>query len=447
MNEIKELQQKYQLKKLPSLDKHTSDVKCSPSAKGLRTLSIIRSSSLRQRIRANQREKSIISIAKWKIRDSNKLDEKVRRLKSLIDGLENVGILASSITQSAPPATLEEESPPPYSLASVRITLAERSHIVNIPRPTRTARLSDNSISDLLEHQVVMKRYLAALPVNTPTPTQAREKLMQLSEQQFKELRIDAFDELLRRQRFDTPATQWLPAITTYHPRRNEARKKLSTLFTDRFGHLIFDIVCELERRFPQLQERPSPLPLPTMRPVDTRRWGYVDGGPPPLLQDRPAYQTTRSPLSTPVHKMELESSTSATTIASLGFMNSHCEIFKTFRVSMQDTTSKVLSAAFKKYNINAVPEQFMLVLVDVNGDEELYLEPDGRPLLLYKKMERDGKRPLFMLKKITPSPPPGNSPTVDGSEPVSPELGNIDSVSNSSEPSGLDSMEMLRSM
>jgi len=395
LGEIKELQQKYQLRKIPSPERPSSDVKFSPSAKGLRTLSIIRSTSLRQRMRANQREKSIISIAKWAMRDARKFEGKVNRMKSLIDSLENIGLLSSSISQSTDsPATLEEEIPPPYSFAAARITCIERPQIVDIPRPTRSTRLSDNSIADLLEHHAVMKQYLAGLPVGDDHPVpRAKEKLIQLSEQQFKELRNDAFDELCRRQQFETPPPQWLPDVDSYHPKRNEARRKLSTLISTRFEQLMLDIVCELERRFPQLQDCISPLPS-LATPVDTRRWGYIDRRPPPLLQDRPVYQSTRqTSAETPLPS----SLASSPAISPSSYRSSG---LGSFRVSMNDPTSKVIPTALKKYNIHSPWEHYSLVLVF--GELERHLKMDERPLVLYKQLEREGKQPVFILRKTS---------------------------------------------
>jgi len=425
LGEIKLLQQKYQLRKFPPLEKPTNDAKSSPASKGLRTLSIIRSSSLRQRMKANQREKSVISIAKWALRDAKKFDEKVKRLKSLIDGLEDISRVAGILSSSQP--TPEEvnpepvqENPPPYSFAATLISPNERPHIVDISRTTRTPRLSDNSISDLLEHHSVMKRYLAAIPapIDQSRGARARERLVQLSEQQFKELRIDVFDELLRRQQFETSRPDCLPNFPSFHPRRNEARRKLSTVITDRFGHLVFDVVFELERRFPQLQDRAatppppmaeSPNPFANCPSYDTRRWGYVrsaDGIPPPLLHERAAYQPARSP-SPPLNLVSPSS-----------YSKPNIEISQTFRISMTDRTSKVLPAALMKYNIHAPWQLYNLYLM--YGDQERCLGLEEQPLLLFKQLDREGHKPMFMLRRdysSVASRPEGNLPSSDNVE------------------------------
>ncbi|KAI9752082.1 MAG: hypothetical protein M4579_005767 [Chaenotheca gracillima] len=76
-------------------------------------------------------------------------------------------------------------------------------------------------------------------------------------------------------------------------------------------------------------------------------------------------------------------------------------EIFKSFRVSEGDPCYKVLPAALKKYNINADWKQYALYIVF--GDEERCLELDEKPLHLFKQLDREGKKPMFMLRRVTP--------------------------------------------
>ncbi|RKF63788.1 putative sam domain-containing protein [Erysiphe neolycopersici] len=78
-------------------------------------------------------------------------------------------------------------------------------------------------------------------------------------------------------------------------------------------------------------------------------------------------------------------------------------EIFKSFRVSMDDPCYKVLPAALKKYNINAPWEQYALYIV--YGDNERCLDMDEKPLILFKQLDKEGKKPMFMLRKIAPNP------------------------------------------
>lgn len=77
-------------------------------------------------------------------------------------------------------------------------------------------------------------------------------------------------------------------------------------------------------------------------------------------------------------------------------------EIFKSFRVSMEDPCYKVLPAALKEYKINADWKQYALYIV--YGDEERCLELDEKPLIVFKQLYREGRKPMFMLRKIASS-------------------------------------------
>ncbi|CRG84147.1 hypothetical protein PISL3812_01472 [Talaromyces islandicus] len=76
-------------------------------------------------------------------------------------------------------------------------------------------------------------------------------------------------------------------------------------------------------------------------------------------------------------------------------------EIFKSFRVSMEDPCHKVLPAALKKYNINADWRQYALYIV--YGDQERCLALDEKPLILFKQLDKEGRKPMFMLRKSAP--------------------------------------------
>lgn len=97
-------------------------------------------------------------------------------------------------------------------------------------------------------------------------------------------------------------------------------------------------------------------------------------------------------------------------------------EIFKSFRVSMEDPCWKVLPAALKKYNINAPAEQYALYIVF--GDQERCLERDEKPLILFKQLDKEGKKPMFMLRK-TNAHPEGPGAGGGGAEP--PGSGGLD--------------------
>ena len=70
----------------------------------------------------------------------------------------------------------------------------------------------------------------------------------------------------------------------------------------------------------------------------------------------------------------------------------------------MEDPCYKVLPAALKKYNINAPWEQYALYIV--YGDKERWLDMEEKPLILFKQLDKEGKKPMFMLRKISPGVP-----------------------------------------
>ncbi|KAJ5894743.1 hypothetical protein N7495_006434 [Penicillium taxi] len=95
------------------------------------------------------------------------------------------------------------------------------------------------------------------------------------------------------------------------------------------------------------------------------------------------------------------ETPSSAHRVESRGAGPSSVEIFKSFRVSWEDPCYKVLPAALRKYNIHNDPKDYALYIV--YGDQERCLGLDEKPLLLFKQLEREGRKPMFMLRKIHP--------------------------------------------
>ncbi|GAP89981.1 putative protein kinase regulator ste50 [Rosellinia necatrix] len=94
---------------------------------------------------------------------------------------------------------------------------------------------------------------------------------------------------------------------------------------------------------------------------------------------------------------------------------SSSVEIFKSFRVSMDDPCYKVLPAALKKYQINAPWDQYALYIV--YGDQERCLGLEEKPLILFKQLDKEGKKPMFMLRKT-------NTAQADAETPGSAGLG-----------------------
>jgi len=231
-----------------------------------------------------------------------------------------------------------------------------------------------------------MQAYVASLsPSDTHIGQRARDKLLELSDRQFEELCVDVYDELLRRQVYDEPNHQFLPESRLYHPKRNQARKKLSALLPLRFGHLVEDILLELKRRRPYLQNFSS---------------AYSPRGPntpPPPLQFRGPHWST---LTNEQDTIARESPTiqprkmQPTPLQS----DNNSNILTSCRVNMDDSCSKVLPAVLRKYGIVASWTDYSLHIV--YGDEERCLELDEKPLRLFKMLEEEGKSPRLMLRK-----------------------------------------------
>ena len=64
----------------------------------------------------------------------------------------------------------------------------------------------------------------------------------------------------------------------------------------------------------------------------------------------------------------------------------------------MEDPCEKVLPAALKKYNIVADWKNYALYIV--YGDQERCLGLKEKPLILFKQLDKEGKKPMFMLRK-----------------------------------------------
>ena len=64
----------------------------------------------------------------------------------------------------------------------------------------------------------------------------------------------------------------------------------------------------------------------------------------------------------------------------------------------MEDPCEKVLPAALKKYNINADWKNYALYIV--YGDQERCLGLKEKPLILFKHLDKEGRKPMFMLRR-----------------------------------------------
>ncbi|KAI7418227.1 hypothetical protein KC336_g9736, partial [Hortaea werneckii] len=77
---------------------------------------------------------------------------------------------------------------------------------------------------------------------------------------------------------------------------------------------------------------------------------------------------------------------------------NPQVEIFKSFRVSIEDPCKVVLPVALKRYNITDDWRQYSLYIV--HGDQERCLGLQEKPLMLFKQLDKEGRKPMFMLRR-----------------------------------------------
>ncbi|KAL9625390.1 MAG: hypothetical protein Q9160_000453 [Pyrenula sp. 1 TL-2023] len=79
-------------------------------------------------------------------------------------------------------------------------------------------------------------------------------------------------------------------------------------------------------------------------------------------------------------------------------------EIFKSLRVNPTDPCCNVLPQALRRYNIEADRwREYELYIVA--SDLERVVSLEEKPLLLFREYDRDGKKPVFMVRKRTQSP------------------------------------------
>jgi len=146
--------------------------------------------------------------------------------------------------------------------------------------------------------------------------------------------------------------------------------------------------------------------PIPTTTPPINRDYD----GPPSAGSFRAKASQTNSTLSTAstlvpsAHtSLNQNGTTSAGHSAASGDGAPSVEIFKSFRVGLEDPCYKVLPAALRKYNIQADWRQYALYIV--YGDQERCVGLEEKPLALFKDLDRDGKKPMFMLRKLQGAP------------------------------------------
>jgi protein STE50 len=401
---------------------------------------------LQQRIRDNQKQKSFLALAKWAVCDAKRFDEKVKRLKNLIDGLEDIS-KAAGITQFQPspqnltlPVPILAENPPPYSVEAPVEPPIQQAQPIEVEAPAAIAPVSVPD-PELFEQYISLKKYAVSLETNAPLRLRAREKLLTLNDGQLKQLRADVYDELCRRRQTGTPPPFLLP-MGICHTKRSQAQERISTLPWYRFAHLVSDVVFELERRFSPWENGREDASQPVIAPEEltqsftsrNRRHGRAlpYEAPPPeppvlselqALQHRTRYNHATSRIlngvnrtNNPFWQIPHHSQTSTTLGQTSGPISSafHTDsfivvrppaflpsspTFKSFRVKMDDPTSKIIPTAMKKYGIDMPWHNYSLYLE--YGGTERRLELDEMPLALFKNLKRKGHKPIFRLQKV----------------------------------------------
>lgn len=94
----------------------------------------------------------------------------------------------------------------------------------------------------------------------------------------------------------------------------------------------------------------------------------------------------------------EQDDNTSHNTSGLESSVSASVEIHKKFRASSNDPCYKVLPVILKKYNINADWRNFDIYIA--YGSEERRLELEEKPGLLLKILDKEGKKPMFILRK-----------------------------------------------
>lgn len=409
LSEIETLRRKYDLRPLPPGAKSEAKESAKPlrAWKSFSSLFVATSgpSILQQRMQENQKQKSFLAIAKWATGDAKKFEDKIRALKSLIDGLESIsnaaGVDIRPPTASSSSAPISEDYPPPYSARPRTRRRATEgampSQLTSLPEVSSSSDVSHDP--NHTRHFNALKKYLADNPDASGRNVlrRPRDKLAQLSAVQLYELVVDVYDELNRRQTPSGPPLH-LPETPTFHPKRNQARRKLGTLPEPRFHNLVSDVAVELERRYPVLPEnfsRPRTASRPrahseTSRPSHSRHLPITEEHPRPSTSGHKSVTNLPIPLK--------PSASSSTTKLPLPDNTQTVEIFKSFRVSIEDPTCKVLPAALKKYDIHDNWEDYSLYITC--GEKDRVLGLDEKPLILFKQLKENGQRPMFQLRK-----------------------------------------------
>jgi hypothetical protein len=119
----------------------------------------------------------------------------------------------------------------------------------------------------------------------------------------------------------------------------------------------------------------------------------------PPIAEERHSVRNSYVHLPDEVRERSLGDEPSVDT----GDSDPSIELFKSLRVSVEDETHVVLPAALRRYGITAGFDDYGLWVVYEN--QERLVQKHEKPLLLFKQLDGEGKKPMFMLRKWTRKP------------------------------------------
>jgi len=73
-------------------------------------------------------------------------------------------------------------------------------------------------------------------------------------------------------------------------------------------------------------------------------------------------------------------------------------KVQQSFRLSMDDTVAQILPGALRKYKINAAWQEYSIYIA--YDDPERCLDHGEKPLPILKKLEREGREPVFTIRR-----------------------------------------------
>lgn len=131
---------------------------------------------------------------------------------------------------------------------------------------------------------------------------------------------------------------------------------------------------------------------------IEDARQSHVSHAPSTLTASQSTRRTAATPVPQQQQQQEDPPNSAPLPRSTREKDNPQVEIFKSFRVSIEDPCHKVLPVALQRYNINDDWRQYSLYIV--YGDQERCLGLEEKPLMLFKQLEREGGKPMFMLRK-----------------------------------------------